>query len=97
MIVLDIADSGYTASSSPTCTSEDVSGFNNLLLGSGGTTTLDCTRDTDGNIEIYGLSSDVFSEGSYQVKLKLLDSLLLERQQLRLFGKLWFTDLVLTL
>ena len=71
MIVLDVTDSGYTASSSPTCTSEDISGFDNLLLGSGGTTTLDCTRDTDGNIEIYGLSSDVFSEGSYQVEIKV--------------------------
>ena len=64
VIVIGVS-SDYTASSSPTCTSQDILEKPNWLKGSAGTTSLDCTRDADGNIEIYGLSVDVFSEGNY--------------------------------
>ena len=32
---------------------------------------MDCTRDSNGNIEIYGLSDDVFSAGSLPVEIKV--------------------------
>ena len=32
---------------------------------------MDCTRDSNGDIEIYGLSDDVFSAGSLQVEIKV--------------------------
>ena len=40
-------------------------------MGSTGSTTLDCTRDANEDIEIYGLSEDVFSKGNYQVKIRV--------------------------
>ena len=32
---------------------------------------MDCIKDNNGDIEIYGLSEDVFSKGSYQVEIKV--------------------------